>query len=49
MRIVGISGSPVKAGNPDTFLTYIMTLAQEKGLCIETIHLAEYDIQHCTH
>ncbi len=49
MRIVGISGSPVKAGNLDTFLTHIMALAQEKGLDTETIHLAGYDIQHCTH
>ncbi len=40
MRIVGISGSPVKAGNLDTFLYHIMTLAQEKGLDIETIHLS---------
>jgi multimeric flavodoxin WrbA len=49
MRIVGISGSPVKEGNLDTFLTHIMTLAQEKGIDTETIHLAKYDIQHCTH
>ena len=37
MRIVGISGSPVKAGNLDTFLTHIMILAREKGLDMETI------------
>lgn len=49
MRIVGVSGSPVKEGNLDTFLHHILTLAEKKGLETETIHLAGYDIRHCTH
>jgi multimeric flavodoxin WrbA len=49
MRIVGVSGSPVRQGNLDTFLDHIMTLADAKGLEAETIHLAEYEIKHCTH
>ena len=48
-KIIGLSGSPVKEGNVDTFLSAIMELASEKGLDTETIHLSKMDIKHCVH
>lgn len=48
-KIVGISGSPVKDGNLDTFLKTIMDLASEKGLETETINLSGKVIKNCTH
>jgi len=48
-KIVGISGTPVKAGNVDTFLSTIMDLASEKGLDTETIHLSKLEIKNCVH
>lgn len=48
-RIVGISGSPVKEGNVDTFLGSIMDSALKKGLDAETIYLSAMNIKHCVH
>lgn len=48
-KIVGISGSPVKNGNVDTFLSSIMKMAEEKGHETETIHLAALNIRNCVH
>ena len=48
-KIIGISGSPVKKGNVDTFLGSIMDLASEKGLDTETIHLSKMEIKNCVH
>lgn len=48
-KIIGISGSPVKDGNVDTFLETIMELAQKEGLETETIRLTELDIKNCRH
>jgi multimeric flavodoxin WrbA len=48
-KIVGISGSPVKNGNTDTFLASIMSSAEEKGLEAETVNLSEMEIKNCIH
>ena len=48
-KIIGISGSPVKNGNVDHFLSTIMNEASEKGLSTEIIRLAEFNIKHCIH
>ncbi len=48
-KILGISGSPVKKGNVDTFLASIMDMASEKGLQPETINLSEMEIKNCIH
>ena len=48
-KIWGISGSPVKKGNVDTFLKSIMNLALEKGLDAETINLSKMEIKNCAH
>ena len=48
-KIVGISGSPVKKGNVDTFLGSIMDLASKKGLDAETINLSRIIIKNCIH
>ncbi|MCG8636430.1 MAG: flavodoxin family protein [Desulfobacterales bacterium] len=48
-KIVGISGSPVKGGNTDTFLSTVMDHAGDKGLHTETVNLAGKKIKHCTH
>jgi len=49
LKIVGISGSPVKKGNVDTYLGSIMDLASEKGLDPETINLSRMEINNCVH
>ncbi|MDL2330107.1 flavodoxin family protein [Desulfosarcina sp. OttesenSCG-928-A07] len=48
-KILGISGTPIKKGNMDTFLATIMAMASEKGLETETIHLSEMEIKNCVH
>ena len=48
-RIVGVSGSPIKEGNTDTFLSTIMDHATEKGLQTDTVNLAEMTIKNCIH
>ncbi|MDL2321606.1 flavodoxin family protein [Desulfosarcina sp. OttesenSCG-928-B08] len=48
-KILGISGSPVKKGNMDTFLASIMDMAAEKGLETETVRLCEMEIKNCVH
>lgn len=48
-KIVGISGSPVKDGNVDSFLASIMDLAAGKGLETETINLSTMQINNCIH
>jgi multimeric flavodoxin WrbA len=48
-KIVGISGSPVKEGNTDTFLSTIMDHAAEKGLDTDTVNLSELTIKNCIH
>jgi len=48
-KIIGISGSPVKKGNTNTFLSTIMDSAAEKGLDTDTVNLAELKIKNCIH
>ncbi|WP_051957804.1 flavodoxin family protein [Desulfobacter vibrioformis] len=48
-KIVGVSASPIKNGNTDTFLSTIMDQAKEKGLETETINLSEFKIENCIH
>jgi multimeric flavodoxin WrbA len=48
-KIVGVSGSPVKGGNLDSFLGSIMTMAAGKGLETETINLSAKQIRNCVH
>jgi multimeric flavodoxin WrbA len=48
-KILGISGSPVKDGNVDTFLASIMEMAVEKGIETETVSLSKMEIKNCIH
>ncbi len=48
-KILGISGSPVKDGNLDSFLASIMEMAVEKGIETETVCLSEMVIKNCIH
>lgn len=48
-KILGISGSPVKKGNMNTFLETIMEMAAEKGLETETVYLSQMEIKNCIH
>lgn len=47
--ILGISGSPVRQGNVDAFLSSIMDMAAAKGLQTETVKLSELKIDDCLH
>ena len=48
-KIVGISGSPIKEGNTDTFLSTIMDSAEEKGLQTDIVNLSNMTIKNCIH
>lgn len=48
-KIVGISGSPVKEGNTDTFLSTIIKDAEEKGLQTDIVNLSNMAIKNCIH
>jgi len=48
-KIFGISGSPIKKGNTDTFLSLIMDSAEEKGLQTNMINLSNLTIKNCIH
>ncbi len=48
-KLVGISGSPVKNGNLDTFLETIMNDAREKGHDTDMVKLSEMTIKNCIH
>jgi len=48
-EILGISGSPVKNGNVDSFLASIMEMAVEKGIETETVSLSSMEIKNCIH
>jgi len=48
IKILGISGSPVKKGNVEFFLAKLMeSVSAEPGVKVETISLAELDVQDC--
>ena len=48
-KIVGISGSPVKDGNMDTFLEMILNDAEERGIDTDIIKLSGLTIKNCIH
>ena len=48
-KILGISGSPVKKGNVDSFLAAMMDMASEQRLHTETVNLSEMKIADCKH
>jgi multimeric flavodoxin WrbA len=48
-KIVGISGSPVKKGNTDTFLEMVLKDAGERGLDTDIVKLSEMTIKNCLH
>jgi len=47
MKILGISGSPVKNGNNEKAIDYALSKANEKGFDAEKITLAKQDIIAC--
>lgn len=47
MKIIGISGSPIKQGNNEKAINYTLKKAQEKGFETEKISLAEHEIKPC--
>ncbi|MFW9995968.1 MAG: flavodoxin family protein [Candidatus Odinarchaeota archaeon] len=49
LKVLGISGSPVKEGNTETYLQYMLEIATRKGLSCETVNLSEVDISDCKH
>ena len=46
---VGISGSPIKEGNTDTFLSTIIDDAADQGLETDIINLLNMNIKNCIH
>ena len=47
MKIVGISGSPVKGGNNEQIIDYVLERVKEKGFKTEKISLAKQDLKAC--
>jgi len=47
MKILGISGSPVKAGNNEKAIDYALKKAKENGFETEKITLAKQDLKGC--
>jgi len=48
IKILGLSGSPVKKGNVEAFLAKMMgSVSAKPGVTVETVSLAELDIQDC--
>ena len=48
-RIVGISGSPVKKGNVETFMGTLLARGAAKGMETEAIHLSSLEVKECIH
>ena len=48
-NVVGISGSPVKGGNVETFLQHVLDHASESGALAEAVHLSHVQVGGCTH
>ena len=49
LEIIGISGSPIKDGNVETLLKYMLDHAAGQGVITEGIHLSQLEIADCTH
>ena len=48
-KVLGISGSPVKNGNLETFLNYILETASQKGLQTDAVYLSRMKVHSCIH
>ena len=49
-NILGISGSPVKNGNVETFMQYMLdAVAKKPGVSTEALHLSQLDVSDCIH
>jgi len=48
-KILGISGSPVKKGNVETFLNRAMEGLPAKNIEYDIVHLSGLKIQDCIH
>lgn len=48
-KILGISGSPVKKGNVETFLNRAMAVLPANNIESDVVHLAGLKIQNCSH
>jgi len=46
-RVLGISGSPVKKGNVETFIRKMMESVQDKDLHVEIVNLSKLDVRDC--
>jgi len=49
LKVLGISGSPVKQGNVETFLNHAIEGLPAKNIEHEIIHLSGLNIQDCVH
>jgi multimeric flavodoxin WrbA len=49
IRILGISGSPVKKGNVEHFLGKMMDCVKNEDVSTEIVHLSHVDIRECVH
>lgn len=49
INVLGISGSPIKGGNTDTFLHQALESAQQEGANTYFISLAKMEIRDCIH
>ncbi|TAL34030.1 MAG: flavodoxin family protein [Spirochaetes bacterium] len=49
VRIVAVSGSPVKKGNVNAYLDHLRAEAEKAGALFEAVRLAELEIRDCVH
>ncbi|MBU1168510.1 MAG: flavodoxin family protein [Proteobacteria bacterium] len=49
LNIVGISGSPVRNGNTDSFLDYMLTYSKNYDAKAQAVYLSELEISDCVH
>lgn len=49
VRVIGISGSPVRDGNVEALLQRMLDHAAQKGALVEAVHLSQLDIRDCIH
>lgn len=50
IKVLGVSGSPIKGGNVEVFLNKMMdTISSKPGVSIETVSLSEIKVEDCRH
>jgi multimeric flavodoxin WrbA len=49
LRVLAVSGSPVKKGNVDAYINHMRSEAEKAGALFEAVKLAEIDIHDCVH